>query len=471
MYPHFQVIDDLYRDGVRKPLQIYNVLRSRSLKVRDKKQVDNYLKRRREKDHGPAAVSFNDLAEWCEEKSVPPEDPNQVYVLKHVIDVSLGRVCVVMSTKALQGVAKNAQIVHTDATYKLMWQGFPAILASVSDEKRQVFPVAFAVSSGETADDYEMVLRAMKEGVETTSGEPFQPRVVVADAAEAITLAAERVFPQALRRVCWFHVRKSAEKYLRKENEIRSSCLADLRVLQLATSAEQFAQVSAAMLQKWELKWPGAEFPANFRRQWLDKNSAWYEGFDSGSPSTNNGLESFNSVIKRYTFRERLPVGQFLSFCEGMIKEWSLDCADRRPFQVARQPDTREFRDAWTYMQETATANVLVYGNTWYLASGGRARLTTEELNEYLVAMNACADFDQYAEQRMAVWAVEATEGADVRCNCPVGMKRGVCKHTIAVSVWDNRIEVPAVAQHSLVGQKRKRGRPSATATALMRQH
>lgn len=171
-----------------------------------------------------------------------------------------------------------------------MWQGFPAILASVSDANRQVFPVAFAITSGETAFDYELVLRAMKDGVEHTSGEVFDPRVLVGDAAESITLAAKRVFPQALRRVCWFHVRKSIEKHIRGNTAMRAALLKDIAVLQQALNPDQFARASSAMLDKWQREWPESDFPGQFKRVHLEKNSSWYEGFDHGSPSTNNGL-------------------------------------------------------------------------------------------------------------------------------------------------------------------------------------
>ena len=35
------------------------------------------------------------------------------------------------------------------------------------------------------------------------------------------------------------------------------------------------------------------------RKEWIEsKHSGWYEGFAIGSPSTNNGLEASNRVIK-----------------------------------------------------------------------------------------------------------------------------------------------------------------------------
>ena len=279
--------------------------------------------------------------------------------------------------------------------------------------------------------------------------------------------------PGALRRVCWFHVRKNVESFLRKDSVMRKACLKDIAVLQLAESEEQFRQASVAMLAKWERDWPESDFPAYFRRQWVLKNSSWYEGFDMESPSTNNGLESLNNVIKSYTFRERLPVGQFLSTCDRMIKEWSLDTADRRPFRLEPSITTRHYRDAWLYMymQEPKTPMCLD-GSTWFLPATNKPNCTVEELNAYVNAMNRCDDFSVYAEQRFAVWVVKAREhGQMATCNCPIGLKQRVCKHTITVGVWNGWIAIPEVAKHAVIGQKRKRGRPTATTPALMHQH
>ena len=469
---HFlQAIDGLYRDGVKKPLQLFNILRSRKIMVGSKKQIDNYLARLKAKVHGPPTVTYNDVSQWCELKRAEPDDEHQVYVLHHLVDASLGRLCVVLSTKALQRLAQNSMVVQTDATYKLIWQGYPAILASVSDASRQTFPVAFAVSSGETAVDYELVLRTMKEGVERISGSSFAPRVVVGDSADAISTAVERVFPDALRRVCWFHVRKNIEKHLRKESSMRTTCLRDISVLQLAQSREQFEQAGSAMLEKWKGLFPTSEFPETFRKLYLHRNSSWYEGFDRESPSTNNALESFNQVIKRYTFRERLPVGQFLSHCEEMIKEWSLDTTDRRPYMAKPVITTKDYKDGWIYMQENKTPCVLEGSQTWFLPAGDKQRVDVGELTAYLQTMESCSDFDSYAEQRRAVWVVQAGESDELpHCTCPVGVKARVCKHVVAVGVWNGLLTVPDVAKHAVIGQKRKRGRPAATASALQLQ-
>merc|ERR1719223_809918 len=54
-------------------------------------------------------------------------------------------------------------------------------------------------------------------------------------------------------------------------------------------------------------------FMEKFKSNHVEKNRNWYEGAALCRPSTNNGLEGTNGVIKRnFTNRDRLPVGRFI---------------------------------------------------------------------------------------------------------------------------------------------------------------
>ena len=74
-------------------------------------------------------------------------------------------------------------------------------------------------------------------------------------------------------------------------------------------------------LAKWEVESASAEvveFMSYFRGEWIDENPNWFEGYahPSTAPSTNNGNEAINAVIKKEdTFRELLmESGNFSSF-------------------------------------------------------------------------------------------------------------------------------------------------------------
>ena len=83
--------------------------------------------------------------------------------------------------------------------------------------------------------------------------------------------------------------------------------------------------VRSFFLEKWCRRAKGdiqiLNFLDYFKEQWLKENFSWYEGAAPEGPSTNNGIEGTNAVIKRnYTLRERLPVGQFLRTLSDMVK-------------------------------------------------------------------------------------------------------------------------------------------------------
>jgi len=67
------------------------------------------------------------------------------------------------------------------------------------------------------------------------------------------------------------------------------------------------------------------DFLNYFEEQWLRKLSGWYKVAALGFPSTNNGIEGANAVIKRnHTLRDRLlPVGQFIHKVVNILENWS----------------------------------------------------------------------------------------------------------------------------------------------------
>ena len=83
---------------------------------------------------------------------------------------------------------------------------------------------------------------------------------------------------------------------------------------------------SSSALQLFLIKWRAVnpEFVQYSKNQWVKKNSKWYEGTAVQLPSTNNGLEATNMVIKsENTLRARLPVGKFLNGVTALLVKWS----------------------------------------------------------------------------------------------------------------------------------------------------
>jgi hypothetical protein len=69
-----------------------------------------------------------------------------------------------------------------------------------------------------------------------------------------------------------------------------------------------------------------------------------------GYPSTNNGLEATNAVIKQsHTMRERLPVGQFFNNILELLITWSKDRDPESPNYKKFCEVTTTSLQQWTY--------------------------------------------------------------------------------------------------------------------------
>ena len=90
---------------------------------------------------------------------------------------------------------------------------------------------------------------------------------------------------------------------------------------------ESFAAASKLFLQKWRQRKDRrvCDFLNYFEEQWLRKLPSWFKVAALGFPSTNNGIEDTNAVIKgNHALRDRLlPVGQFIHKVVNILENWS----------------------------------------------------------------------------------------------------------------------------------------------------
>jgi hypothetical protein len=165
---------------------------------------------------------------------------------------------------------------------------------------------------------------------------------LIGDAADALTNGFTAVFGELLKRVmCWFHIVKAFEDHatyvslpsLHKENIKQDICS-----LQLSESEDIFDAAYELFKEKWlkvnTNKIPTKTFLEYFEAEWIQKHPGWYEGYAPGVPSTNNGLESTNRVIKdEGTYRVKLSLGRFLEVVKtNIVERWSKERDEAKPF-------------------------------------------------------------------------------------------------------------------------------------------
>ncbi|CAF1046222.1 unnamed protein product [Didymodactylos carnosus] len=161
-----------------KPKRILELLEEKNLPVPKKHQLSSYLVSLRVKLYGNSSMSLGELEAWCEQKSVIPDDEDEPWVLRDKIiygdeindDVQDGdyenKFRLFVTTKRLLFNATISHVIHANATYKLIWEGFPCLIIGTTDMIKQFHPYGFAVCSNEAEKDFEFIFMSIRDGLQ-----------------------------------------------------------------------------------------------------------------------------------------------------------------------------------------------------------------------------------------------------------------------------------------------------------------
>lgn len=223
------------------------------------------------------------------------------------------------------------------------------------DRQKKFHPLMYACVTNETTDDYKFVFDAIKNAVENFLGSKFKPTTLVADGADAIRNPFYASFNETaeLDIMCWAHVDRNIRKRSLNSKTNKPLIKEDLRLIQTAPTKAIFEMMATLFCEKWSTV--EKEFIEYFKTQWMGVHCNWYEGVAEFTPSTNNALESHNSVIKRkVTLRRRLPLNQFLVAMKEMTEGFSNQFSDGRR-TIAKEPNIvrKMMQDAALMCQNT----------------------------------------------------------------------------------------------------------------------
>ena len=89
--------------------------------------------------YGPSTISLGELEKLFNLNNSIPSDNCKSFVVNYVIDDydDVNFRFMVSSKILLKLALKEELIIHADATYKLIWQGFPVLLVGTTDRDRK----------------------------------------------------------------------------------------------------------------------------------------------------------------------------------------------------------------------------------------------------------------------------------------------------------------------------------------------
>ncbi|CAF3969984.1 unnamed protein product [Rotaria sordida] len=198
-----EIICELFKMKI-KPKRMLELLEEKGSPVPKKQQLSNYLTSLREKCYD------DDDKPWVLKYQIEYEDE-----INNDDDDDKNKFRFFVTTKRLFN-ASISNNIHIDATYKLIWQGFPCFIIGTTDMIKQFHPYGFAVCSNEKEKDFEFIFSCIRDGLRNLNLQMNERELVfIADGAEAISNAFPKVFETDRNIVMrWFHMRKRVEKKL-----------------------------------------------------------------------------------------------------------------------------------------------------------------------------------------------------------------------------------------------------------------
>jgi hypothetical protein len=328
-------IEELYTDGIMKPKQIIRALQTRNLNMLTTIQIKNFLVQFKKKKYGAHVVSLGELEQWCENNLQIPTEENKLFVVSYQViygdeeysddedteDDGSNKFRIFISSIRLLHIASISSHMHADATYKLVWQGFPVLIIGTTDMNKAFHPFGLAICSNEKTKDFQFIFNNIQLGMQKINKKFLQPKALISDAADAIKNGFRKVFDNEHDQImCWAHMKRKIENRVCQVNDKDAAreIIEDIELLQLSNSKPVFNLGIKLFMKKWKMNNKQKnqsimDFLNYFDKEWIQSNPGWYEGVQLYTPSTNNALEATNKVIKDDgTFRERHPLSRFL---------------------------------------------------------------------------------------------------------------------------------------------------------------
>ena len=92
--------------------------------------------------------------------------------------------------------SKHLKVLQADATYKLLWLGFPVLIIGMSDREKVFHPIGISLCKGEGEADFEFIFKSLVIGFSRCGLNPIEDEKIdlMADGAHQIWLAFKKVF-------------------------------------------------------------------------------------------------------------------------------------------------------------------------------------------------------------------------------------------------------------------------------------
>jgi hypothetical protein len=457
-----------------------------------KVQVSNYMSRCRKEYNKDAPVDRYELKQFCKKRSQWPDDYNAPFVSSYTIEDETPKSPLgffITTRNLLRAARQRGDLLHADATYKVNWHEWPVCIPSITDHDGHIHPLGIAVLLGESTEDFNLAFTQTKAAVDKECNIDWSPKHIVKDGAPAISNAFTQVFGvDKLFINCWAHVRRLFDSLAKGLGDFKDEVIADINLLQTSPSPQMFDAAWLLFKQKWQnvaelenlsIAEKIETFLDLMHKRFIAKNSGWYEGYAIGVPSTDNALESLHCRFKDgFTFRDRLPIKDFMEASFDALSAWSLQRNGvDKPFHMSPVVTPEQWvlaKDCLLDDSKFRKKPITDTSGTYWIFQNGKDEPTRPGAASlammFIKDRNPYDEFDEYYEHRKTTSICWLSGNGSPRCSCADFMKRQTCGHSAALAVHRKICKLPPPYGSLALGQKPKRGRRR-KATTWKRDH
>lgn len=488
-----QLITDLVEEGKTKKQICHILRRKQDIKQPQPQQVASIIKMHRKVIFGDSKITLEDIVEFCGSHSAIPDDIDTAFVANFEVSApeesdsessdesedsscpSKAKFRFIITTKRLLLNSLKSNIIHADTTYKMTIQRYPILIVGTTDlDSSQHFHLlGLVVSKTQNAEDFAFSFRSINETIKKISDVPFAPKVLMADAAEAIHNAFRSVYGEdGTILMCYFHVMKKIDDYPLNNKQNRKSIKEDVRSLRLAWNRTIFQKGMDLFLTKWKEIEPA--FVEKFENSWVKKNANWFVGAYPNTPGTNNGLESFNGSLKIHQThwrKEGLAAYKVhaLQYISDRSKEYMLD---KSPYQseVAISKSVLKRGEKLVAKKEIKTKANDQNEVHCFITPGDKIdtkEITDADIDQYLSMIPE--SFDEFKSNMhtyyMVTYNLNETDWKKGTCTCPTFGLQFMCIHITCIAY---KLKLLTKEKRHVLEANNKPGRPKNASRALV---
>ncbi|GJS13366.1 FAR1-related sequence 5-like protein [Tanacetum coccineum] len=212
-------------------------------------------------------------------------------------------------------------VLIMDATYKTNIYKMPFVEIVGITSTSKTFCIAFAFISEEKEKNYEWVLERLKLTLEGC----MLPRVIITDRELALIGACKKVFPNATRLLCRWHIYRNIIKHCKPMIKVQcdwESFYSTWKLLEDSPTWISYLE-NYKQLQLVLRKYPRALSYVD--EQWLNKYkemfvSAWTDQSLNFGNHTSNRAESQHAKLKLYLQSTTYTLDQFVGFIDQIVQ-------------------------------------------------------------------------------------------------------------------------------------------------------